>query len=101
MSENRILTPAARLRWDAQKLRERGSGIAIEAMELLIVGGDRHRPIHDRIVRTAGRLGVIAVELEIIADELDPEPVSIDPARGEVDQAYTFGVRIRDTDEIE
>jgi len=43
----------------------------------------------------------VAAELEAIANTIDPEPASIDAARGEVDQAYTFGVRTRDTDEIE
>jgi hypothetical protein len=102
MNDARILTPASRLRWDAQKLRDRSRGLALEAYGLL-GGGPEYprRPIYDRIVRAGDRLDQVAGELEQLADELDPEPRSIDPARGEVDQAYTFGVRIRDTDEIE
>jgi hypothetical protein len=82
MNENRILTPASRLRWDAQKLRDRSRGLALEAYGLLGGGPDYpRRPIYDRIIRAGDRLDQVAAELEIIADELDPEPVSIERAR--------------------
>ena len=87
-----ILTPAAGLRWSAQELRERAAGLAL-GTRALIADDRSRRPIHDRILRSVGRLGQIARELEQIADELDPQPPPTEPARGEVDQVYTFGVR--------
>lgn len=100
MSVDRLLTPATRFRLVATTLRDRGTGLAVEAYELLTTSPrvDR-RPIYDRIVRECDRLGQVAAALEQIADELDPEPVSIDVARGEVDQAYTFGRRGQDDEE--
>lgn len=85
MSAGRILTPAARLRYDAEKLRERGQGLAVEAHELLVTSKRGNaREIYGRIIRMAERLGQVAAALEQIADELTPEPETI--------PRYTFGV---------
>lgn len=82
-----ILTPATRLRLDADRLRDRSRGLALEAYAIL-GGGPTYprRPIYDRIVRAGDRLDQVAAELEQIADELDPDA---DP---EPPSTYAFGV---------
>jgi hypothetical protein len=94
MTEARILTPATRFRLEADQLRIRAAGLSAEAYELLTTSRrDDRRPIFERVIRSTERLGQVAAELEAIAKTIDPEPVSIDVARGEVDQVYTFGER--------
>lgn len=82
MTEQRILTPASRLRFDADRIRAVAQAEAIEARALLD-GRPARREMFDRIIRALTRLGQLAEELEEIADELDPEPPAI---------PYRFGI---------
>jgi hypothetical protein len=82
----RLLTPAARIRVDAIRIRDRLAGLNLEAYA---IGAGREHTIAERLSRSIERIEILVAELEQIADDLEPaeaEPVPAPPG-------YSFGVR--------